>query len=68
MRVELTPQTCRVCLAQSERLQRLDEIREEGEESPNEMLIQLLGVSYSNVSESLIAMRTDHSSIHPSCS
>ncbi|EDW97876.1 zinc finger and SCAN domain-containing protein 12 [Drosophila yakuba] len=51
MRIELTPQTCRVCLEPSARLQRLDEIREEGEETPNEMLIQLLGVSYSNLND-----------------
>ncbi|KAH8271297.1 hypothetical protein KR018_006043 [Drosophila ironensis] len=51
MRDEMGPQTCRVCLEQSPRLQRLDEIREEGEESPNEMLAQLLGRSYSRLNE-----------------
>ncbi|KAI8046126.1 hypothetical protein M5D96_002326 [Drosophila gunungcola] len=51
MRGELTPQTCRVCLEPSARLQRLDESREEGEETPNEMLIQLLGVSYSKLND-----------------
>jgi len=50
MRGALTPHTCRVCLEPSVRLQRLDECREEGEETPNEMLIQLLGDSYSKVS------------------
>ncbi|XP_017083330.2 zinc finger protein 155 [Drosophila eugracilis] len=51
MRGELTPETCRVCLEPSARLQRLDESREEGEETPNEMLIQLLGVSYSKLND-----------------
>lgn len=44
---------CRVCLETNQRLQRLDETREEGEETPNEMLIQLLGVSYSKVRVSI---------------
>ncbi|KAH8288502.1 hypothetical protein KR054_004065 [Drosophila jambulina] len=52
MHGELTPQTCRVCLEPSTRLQRLEECREEGEETPNEMLTQLLGVSYSKLNES----------------
>ncbi|XP_016954384.1 zinc finger protein 454 [Drosophila biarmipes] len=51
MRGALTPQTCRVCLEPSVRLQRLDECREEGEETPNEMLIQLLGDSYSKLND-----------------
>jgi len=49
MRGELGPNLCRVCLEPSQRLQRIDESREEGEESPNEMLVQLLGVSFSKV-------------------
>lgn len=49
MRAELGPNTCRVCLEPSQRLQRIDESREEGEETPNEMLIQLLGISFSKV-------------------
>ncbi|EDV43184.1 uncharacterized protein Dana_GF18364 [Drosophila ananassae] len=51
MRGELGPQMCRVCLETNQRLQRLDETREEGEETPNEMLIQLLGVSYSKLND-----------------
>jgi len=47
---ELGPNICRVCLEPSQRLQWIDESREEGEETPNEMLIQLLGVSFSKVS------------------
>ncbi|KAH8382666.1 hypothetical protein KR009_004697 [Drosophila setifemur] len=58
MRGELGPQTCRVCLEPSPRLQRLDESREEGEETPNEMLIQLLGVTYSRVSLLLFSLGT----------
>lgn len=50
MRGELGPNICRVCLEPSQRLQRIDESREEGEETPNEMLIQLLGISFSKVS------------------
>ncbi|EDW68245.1 zinc finger and SCAN domain-containing protein 31 isoform X1 [Drosophila virilis] len=49
MRAELGPNTCRVCLEPSQRLQRIDESREEGEETPNEMLIQLLGISFSKL-------------------
>ncbi|XP_068153935.1 zinc finger and SCAN domain-containing protein 31 [Drosophila tropicalis] len=49
MRGELGPNSCRVCLEPSVRLQPLEESREEGEETPNEMLIQLLGVSYSKL-------------------
>ncbi|BFF89673.1 zinc finger and SCAN domain-containing protein 12 [Drosophila madeirensis] len=51
MPIEIGPKTCRVCLEESPRLQRLDETREEGEETPNEMLIQLLGVSYSKLND-----------------
>ncbi|EDW34102.1 GL21751 [Drosophila persimilis] len=51
MPIEFGPKTCRVCLEESPRLQRLDETREEGEETPNEMLIQLLGVSYSKLND-----------------
>ncbi|XP_034487484.1 zinc finger protein 484 [Drosophila innubila] len=46
---ELGPNICRVCLEPSQRLQWIDESREEGEETPNEMLIQLLGVSFSKL-------------------
>ncbi|XP_030373736.1 zinc finger protein 728 [Scaptodrosophila lebanonensis] len=49
MRGELGPNICRVCLEPSKRLQRIDETREEGEETPNEMLIQLLGISFSKL-------------------
>lgn len=56
MRAELGPNTCRVCLEPSQRLQRIDESREEGEETPNEMLIQLLGISFSKVSRNHFEM------------
>ncbi|KAM8703831.1 hypothetical protein ACLKA7_008458 [Drosophila subpalustris] len=46
---EFGPNICRVCLEPSQRLQWIDESREEGEETPNEMLIQLLGVSFSKL-------------------
>ncbi|EDV93817.1 GH19537 [Drosophila grimshawi] len=49
MRAELGPNTCRVCLEPSQRLQRIDESREEDEETPNEMLILLLGISFSKL-------------------
>ncbi|XP_062127078.1 zinc finger protein 14 [Drosophila sulfurigaster albostrigata] len=49
MRGELGTNICRVCLEPNQRLQRIDESREEGEETPNEMLIQLLGISFSKL-------------------
>ncbi|ALC45428.1 Zif [Drosophila busckii] len=49
MRAEFGPNTCRVCLEPSKRLHSIFETREEGEETPNEMLVQLLGISFSKL-------------------